>query len=329
MVARDLRGHKNGIMKIVATDGYTLNPGDLTWDPIRALGELIVYERTPVDLLPERCANADIVLTNKTPFSKETLAALPTLRFISVTATGYNIIDTAASKEQKILVSNVPAYGTDSVAQHVFALLLELTNHVGRNARETAAGKWQQSIDWSFTVAPVMELAGKTFGVVGFGHIGQQTARIAKAFGMKVIYHTPSKKDTDLGSSAGLDELFASSDVISLHCPLTATNQEFVNKELLSRMKSSALLINTARGQLINEQELADALNGGVIAGAGLDVLSKEPPPASNPLLTAKNCIITPHNAWISKEARERIMQVTTKNVETFIKGQAQNVVNR
>ena len=315
-------------MKIVATDGYTLNPGDLSWDGIRALGELVIYERSPVETLAERCRDADVVLTNKTPFSKETLAALPSLRLISVTATGHNIVDSVAAKAQKVLVSNVPAYGTDSVAQHVIALLLELTNHVGRNARATAAGKWQTAIDWCFTEAPVMELAGKTFGIVGFGHIGQQVARIAKAFGMRVLYYNPRPKDTDLATLAGLDELFATSDVISLHCPLTSTNQEFVNKALLGRMKPSALLINTARGQLINEQDLADALNANVIAGAGLDVLSKEPPVNGNPLLTAANCIVTPHNAWISKEARLRIMQVTTANVEAFLKGKPQNVVN-
>ncbi|MBS1661187.1 MAG: D-2-hydroxyacid dehydrogenase [Bacteroidetes bacterium] len=315
-------------MKIVATDGYTLNPGDLSWDAIRALGELVVYDRSTVDQLPERCKDAEIVLTNKTPFSKDTLAALPRLRLISVTATGHNIVDSAAAKERKILVSNVPAYGTDSVAQHVWALLLELTNHVGRNARATAAGQWQTAIDWCFTEAPVMELAGKTFGIVGFGHIGQQVARIANAFGMKVLYHTPNKKDTQLAAYASLEELFTNSDVVSLHCPLTATNQEFVNKALLSRMKPTALLINTARGQLINEQELTDALNAGILAGAGLDVLSKEPPVNGNPLLAARNCIITPHNAWISKEARDRIMAVTIANVAAFIKGQPQNVVN-
>ena len=316
-------------MKIVATDGYTLNPGDLSWDPIRALGELTLYDRTPPELIVERCHDAAIVLTNKTPFSRQTLAALPALQFIAVTATGHNVIDSAAAKEQKIGVSNVPAYGTDSVAQHVFSLLLELTNHVGRNAREVANGKWQRSADWCFTEAPVMELAGKTFGVVGFGHIGAQAARIANAFGMKVIYHSPGKKETTLATAVSLEELFAASDVITLHCPLTSTNQEFVNAAVLARMKPSALLINTARGQLINEQELADALNNGVIAGAGLDVLSKEPPTNGNPLLNAKNCIVTPHNAWISKEARIRIMQVTTANVEAFLKGAPQNVVNR
>ncbi len=316
-------------MKIVVADGYALNPGDLSWEGIRHYGDLVVYDRTPVEEIAGRCGDADIVLTNKVPFSRETLAALPSLKLISVLATGYNIIDTVTAKERGIIVSNVPAYGTDSVAQHVFALLLELTNHVGRNARATAAGKWQRSVDWCFTEAPVMELAGKTFGVVGFGHIGQQAARIAAAFGMKVIYYSPSGKDTTLGSPSGLEELFAQSDVVTLHCPLTSDNQEFVNAALLRKMKSSALLINTARGQLIHEKELAEALNGHVIAGAGLDVLSKEPPPDNNPLLTAENCIITPHNAWISKEARTRIMGITAENIEAFLKGQPIHVVNK
>jgi glycerate dehydrogenase len=317
------------IMKIVVADGYALNPGDLSWEPIRAYGELVVYDRTPVEEIAGRCKDADIVLTNKVPFSRDMLAVLPSLKLISVLATGHNIIDTVAAKERGIVVSNAPAYGTDSVAQHVFALLLELTNHVGRNARATAAGKWQQSVDWCFTEAPVMELAGKTFGVVGFGHIGQQAARIAAAFGMTVIYYSPSEKEPSLGSACGLEELFAKSDVISLHCPLTIANQEFVNAELLSKMKPTALLINTARGQLIHEKDLADALNRHVIAGAGLDVLSKEPPPDSNPLLTAENCILTPHNAWISKEARTRILRITAANIEAFLKGQPIHVVNR
>ncbi|HTI08275.1 MAG TPA: D-2-hydroxyacid dehydrogenase [Puia sp.] len=320
-------------MKIVVVDGYTLNPGDLSWDRVRALGDLTVYDRTPLEEIIQRCAAADIVLTNKVPFSRDTLAALPSLRFISVTATGYNIIDTVAASERGIVVSNVPAYGTDSVAQHVFALLLELTNHVGRNALATAAGKWQQSVDWCFTEAPVMELAGKTFGVVGFGHIGQQSARIARAFGMKVCYYSPRKKDTAEEFTGGarpvsLEDLFAQSDVVSLHCPLTKDNQEFVNAALLHRMKPSALLINTARGQLIHEKDLAAALNQGVIAGAGLDVLSKEPPTEGNPLLAAKNCIITPHNAWISREARERMLDTTVTNVGAYLNGEPVHVVN-
>ena len=315
-------------MKIVVTDGYTLNPGDLSWDKIKALGELEVYDRTPVELIAERCRDAEVVLTNKAPFTKETMAALPQLKLISVLATGYNVIDTTAAREQGVAVSNVPGYGTASVAQHVFALLLELTNHVGRNAQTTAAGQWQQSADWCYTEAPVTELASKIFGVVGFGNIGQRAGSIAKALGMQLVYYNPSIKDSVIGLQVELKDLFSHSDVISLHCPLTAANQEFVNAALLKTMKPSAILINTARGQLINEQDLADALNKNIIAGAALDVLSKEPPPGSNPLLKAKNCIITPHNAWISKEARERIMAVTASNIAAFVNGEPDNVVN-
>jgi len=315
-------------MKIVVTDGYTLNPGDLSWDKIKALGELEVYDRTPVELIAERCRNAEVVLTNKVPFTKETMAALPQLKLISVLATGYNVIDTKAAREQGVTVSNVPGYGTASVAQHVFALLLELTNHVGLNARTTAAGKWQQSADWCYTEAPVTELAGKIFGVVGFGNIGQRAGSIAKALGMQVVYYNPGIKDSVFGLQVELKDLFSHSDFISLHCPLTATNQEFVNAALLKTMKPSAVLINTARGQLINEQDLADALNHHVIAGAALDVLSKEPPSDSNPLLKAQNCIITPHNAWISREARGRIMAITASNIDAFLKGEPENVVN-
>jgi len=315
-------------MKIVVTDGYTLNPGDLSWEKIKALGELEVFDRTPAELIVERCKAADIVLTNKAPFNKSTLGSLPKLKLISVLATGYNVIDIAAAKEQNIIVCNVPGYGTVSVAQHVFALLLELTNHVGKNAATVAAGKWQQSADWCYTEAPVTELAGKTFGIVGFGNIGQQAAGIARAFGMKVLYYTPRDKKTELGQLTDINTLFSVSDFISLHCPLTADNTGFVNAALLSKMKPSAVLINTARGQLVHEQDLADALNNGVIKAAALDVLSKEPPADGNPLLTAKNCLVTPHNAWISKEARERVMETTRENIAAFIKKEPVHTVN-
>ena len=313
---------------MVVTDGYTLNPGDLNWDKIKAFGELAIYDRTPAELIVERCRDAEVVLTNKTPFTKETLAALPRLKFITVTATGYNVIDTKAAREQGVPVSNAPAYGTASVAQHVFALLLELTNHVGRNAASTAAGKWQQSADWCYTEAPVTELDGKTFGIVGFGNIGQKAGSIARAFGMQVIYYNPRPKELPIGRQVTLEKLFADSDFISLHCPLTSDNQEFVNAALVQTMKPSAMLINTARGQLIHEKDLANALNANVIAGAALDVLSKEPPNNGNPLLQAKNCIITPHNAWISSEARERIMNITAFNIAAFVNGQPTNLVN-
>lgn len=312
-------------MKIVITDGYTLNGGDLSWDKISYFGDLIVYDRTPVELIIQRCKDADIVLTNKVPFTKDTLKELGHLKLICVLATGYNVIDIVAAKEQDIIVCNVPAYGTASVAQHVFALLLELTNHVGLNATSTAQGKWEQSTDWCYTEAPISELYGKTFGIVGFGNIGQQTARIAKAFGMNVIYYSRMESSTDIGEPCSLENLFSKSDVISLHCSLREDNQQIVNWQLLKRMKSSAILINTARGQLINEKDLAEALNQNRIRGAALDVLSEEPPRAGNPLLKAKNCIITPHNAWISKEARERIMNITVSNIEAFLNNQPIN----
>lgn len=315
-------------MKIVVVDGYTLNPGDLSWNMLSALGELMVYDRTPIALIVERCKEATIVLTNKVPFSKETLAALPNLKYISVLATGYNIIDTAAAKEQGVLVSNVPGYGTASVAQHVFSLLLEITNHTGKNARWTAEANWQDCADFCYTVAPITELQGKTMGIVGFGNIGQNVASIAIAFGMQVIYFNPSIKSTGIGTQVTLDEVFEQADFISLSCPLTATNQAFVNEALINKMKPSSYLINTARGQLINESDLATALNQNTIAGAALDVLSKEPPPANNPLLTAKNCIITPHVAWISTEARKRILSITASNILSYINGSVSNCVN-
>lgn len=315
-------------MKIVVTDGYPLNPGDVNWDSISALGELQVYDRSSPSELPERCKGAEIVLTNKTPISADLIGALPDLKFISVLATGFNIVDTVAARKHGVIVSNVPGYGTASVAQHVFALLLELTNHVGINANAVASGKWVNSEDFCFTEAPLMELAEKTMGIVGYGNIGQQVGRIALALGMKVIYSGPRDKHLGAATYKSMEDLFRESDVISLHSPLTSDNQEFVNASLISTMQKSAILINTARGQLINEQELADALNDGVIKAAALDVLSKEPPPASNPLLTAKNCLLSPHVAWISFEARLRIMSMTAENIKAYSDGKPVNVVN-
>jgi glycerate dehydrogenase len=316
-------------MKIVVTDGYQLNPGDMSWDEISALGDLTVYDRTAPHELVERCREANIVLTNKTPLPGEALRQLSKLKLISVLATGFNIVDIKSASELGITVSNVPGYGTASVSQHVFALLLELTNHVGRNAAATKAGKWEACPDFSFTEAPITELADKTMGIVGFGNIGVQTGRIAEALGMNVIYSGPNDKQSDFAYYVSLEELLRSSDVISIHSPLTDTNKEFVNAALLSRMKPTAILINTARGALINEQDLADALNAGTLKAAALDVLSKEPPDSSNPLLKAKNCLITPHVAWISVEARERIIALTAENIRSFQDGKPKNQVNQ
>jgi len=314
-------------MKIVVTDAYPLNPGDLNWQNMEGFGELIIYDRSPPELIIERSKDADIILTNKVRFAKDTLQELPQLKLINVLATGYDIIDIVAAKEKGITVCNVPAYGTASVAQQAFALLLELTNHVGRHAASTAAGRWQQSEDWCYTEAPIMELSGKTMGIVGFGNIGQRTALIANAFGMDVIYHSLHEKEFAGAKLTSLKTLFTESDIISLHCPLRKDNYQFVNKGLLQLVKQSAFLINTSRGQLINERDLADALNNNRIGGAALDVLSTEPPGADNPLLSAKNCIITPHNAWMSKEARQRIMDITANNIHAFLNGNPVNVV--
>ena len=315
-------------MKIVVIDAYTLNPGDMSWDPIGSLAEIEIFERTAEAELIERCINADIVLTNKVPFDKETLNQLPKLKLIAVTATGYNIIDTEAASKKGICVCNVPDYGTDSVAQHSFAFILELVNKVGLHSVSVHKGQWVNSPDFSYSLSPLTELKDKSIGLVGFGNIGRKTAEIAKAFGMRVFYNTPAKKETSIAEFKDLDSLFTESDFISLHLPLKSDNKQFVNKELIGKMKASAFLINTARGQLINEQDLADALNSGQIAGAALDVLSTEPPSVDNPLLNAKNCIITPHNAWMSKEARERIMEISFQNIKAFLGEKTINQVN-
>jgi glycerate dehydrogenase len=314
-------------MNIVITDGFTLNPGDLSWKELESLGNIFYYNRTsPPDIL-SRCQDADIIITNKTPIGKDVIDAAPKLKMIAVTATGYNIIDVAAAKDKKIVVCNVPEYGTNSVAQHTFALLLELSNQVGKHAQTVREGKWVASVDWSYSVTPIIELQDKILGIVGLGKIGNQVARIATSFGMKIQYHRGKPAGVS-ASMATLENLFSTSDFVTLHCPLRPDNEQFVNAQLLSTMKPSAFLINTSRGQLINEQDLADALNKNIVAGAALDVLSKEPPPSINPLLNAKNCIITPHNAWISKEARSRLLDTSVKNVKTFLKGKPENVVS-
>jgi glycerate dehydrogenase len=315
-------------MNIVITDGHTLNPGDLSWECIREFGNISLYPRTAPDELYDRCSNADIIVTNKTEIRGNVIEQAHDLKLIAVTATGYNIVDIKAAREHNITVCNVPAYGTASVAQHTFALILELTNHVGVHSTSVSAGEWQITPDFGYSKTPLIELADKKLGIVGFGNIGRQVAQIGATFGMKVLYYSRHKQDTTIADYTDLKTLFTTCDIISLHCPLTEDNYQFVNDELLGLMKATAFLVNTARGQLINEQHLANALNNGRIAGAALDVLSKEPPGEDNPLLKAKNCVITPHNAWMTKEARERIMNVTIENIKSFLAGNPVNVVN-
>ena len=313
-------------MQIVITDGFTLNPGDLSWKAFYELGEVIYHDRTASNQMAERCKNAHIIITNKTPVSAEVIDAAKELRLIAVTATGYNMVDVAAAKKRGILVCNVPDYGTDSVAQHTFAMLLELTNQVGLHAASVKSGDWARSADWCYTKGTIKELKDNTIGIVGLGKIGIQMAKIAMAFGMKVIYYR-GKKGLENFTEVSLQALFAQADFISIHCPLTADNNGFINKELLALMKPSAYLINASRGSLIVEQDLADALLQHKIAGAALDVLSSEPPSPQNPLIGLANCIITPHNAWISFEARSRLMKTTFENVSAMINGNPTNMV--
>ena len=312
-------------MKIVITDGYTLNPGDLSWSPFGQLGEVIYFDRSSPLETPGRCREAGVIITNKTPITEETIASAVQLKLIAVTATGYNVVDIDAAKKRKVPVCNVPVYGTDSVAQHTFALLLELTNQVGRHTESVKAGDWAQSLDWCYSKSPLLELRDKTIGIIGFGRIGRQVANLATAFGMKVIFFDKNDS-TDDERAVSLESLFERSDVISLHCPLTMENHGFIDQRLLSTMKPGAFLINTSRGQLINEADLADALR--TLGGAALDVLTHEPPPAHHPLSAFPNCIITPHMAWLSKEARGRIMETTLENVRLGIAGKPRYVVN-
>ncbi|MDY0268986.1 D-2-hydroxyacid dehydrogenase [Trichloromonas sp.] len=321
-------------MKIVVLDGYALNPGDLSWEGLNALGDCVVYERTPVDKIVERAAGAWAVLTNKTVLAAATLAALPDLRYIGVLATGYNVVDVEAAARQGIAVTNVPAYGAASVAQLVFALLLEMCSQVGHHARLVREGAWTRSPDFAFWDRPLVELEGLALGIVGFGDIGRKVATLGRAFGMKLLVHTrhPEKYR---GQAAGvdvafveLDELFSRADVVSLHCPLTSDTERLVDARRLALMKPGARLINTGRGALVDEAALAAALNGGRLAGAGLDVLSQEPPTADNPLLQAENCYITPHVAWVTGAARGRLLAGAVANLCGFLAGLPRNVVN-
>ena len=314
-------------MEIVITDGFTLNPGDLSWKNFEAYGNLHYFPRTLPNKIIERCLPAHIIITNKTIINAATIEAAHQLKLILVTATGYNNVDMAAAKKGGITVCNVPTYGTYSVAQHAFALLLQLSNHVGINAASVAKGQWQKATDWCYSLQPVMELKDKTLGIVGLGKIGRQMALIAQAFGMNVIYNRGNQQVANT-VEVSQHKLFMQSDFISLHCPLTIDNKAFVNKELLGLAKPTAFLINTSRGGLINEKDLSQILQQNKIAGAALDVLTTEPPEKNNPLIGLPNCIITPHNAWISAEARGRIMETTLQNLQAFINGVPQNVVN-
>lgn len=320
-------------MNIVILDGYTENPGDLSWAGFEALGHVTVYDRTPfadgAEEIVRRAKGAEIVITNKTPLSAETLAALaPELRYIGVLATGYNVVDVAAAKEQGVPVCNIPTYGTTAVAQFAMALLLELCHHVGAHSDSVRQGDWSRCPDFCYWNAPLIELAGKTFGVVGYGRIGKAAAKLAAAFGMRVIAYDAFAPGDDTAQMVTLDELYAESDVISLHCPLFAETQGMINRESIAKMKDGVLLINTSRGPLVVEEDLAAALAGGKVAGAGLDVLSVEPARADNPLLRQKNCLITPHIAWAPKESRQRLMDIAVDNLRAFLSGAPQNVVN-
>ncbi len=316
--------------RIVVLDGYTLNPGDLSWEALEQIDECSIHERTSADRIVERALPAEIVLTNKTPLDRQTIDQLPNLKYVGVLATGYNIVDIAAARERGIVIANVPTYGTASVAQMVFAHLLNLTQHVGDHARSVREGKWAQCPDFCFWDTPLIELSGKTLGLVGLGRIGLATAEIGLAFGMRVLAYDPHLSETPKAGVVltDLDDLFTSSDVISIHCPLTDDNRGLVNANRLARMKSTSLLINTSRGPLVDDQALAEALNGGRIAGAGLDVLGVEPPAADNPLLHAKNCFVTPHIAWATRAARARLLGTAIENVRAYLTGRPVNVVN-
>ncbi|MEM9931990.1 MAG: D-2-hydroxyacid dehydrogenase [Bacteroidota bacterium] len=316
-------------MNIVYLDGATLNPGDLSWAPLEALGSFTVYPATPPDLIIERSKEADIIITNKVRLSQTLLEQLPKLGYIGVSATGYDVVDLPAARAHKLIVTNVPGYGTTSVAQHVFALILSLTNHVKLHAELNSQGKWTESGSWSYWEAPLTELAGKTLGIVGVGAIGLKTAHIGRAFGMRVIGNRRDMSQQVEGIELmGIEQLFTESDIVSLHCPLTEENRELVNISLLEKMKSTALLINTARGPLINEEDLAEALRQGTIRGAGLDVLSQEPPTMNHPLQQLPTCLISPHIAWASQEARGRLLAILADNISSYLAGKPQNVVS-
>lgn len=317
-------------VKTLILDGYTLNPGDLSWDGFSALGELEVHDRTAPEWVAERCAGAEAVITNKALVTRETIESLPELRYVGVTATGVNVVDCEAAAERGVPVTNVPGYGPKSVAQTAFAHVLNLTQRVGHHAAASAEGRWASCPDFCFADFPLVELDGLTLGILGYGAIGRETARIGRAFGMKVIAHSRSLRENVEGEveAVTLADLFRRSDVLSLHCPLTPETDQVVNTENLSAMKPTAFLVNTGRGQLVDERALADALNENRLAGAGLDVLSAEPPPPDNPLPAAKNCYVTPHYAWATFAARRRLLDASVANLQAFLDGAPVNVVN-
>jgi len=318
-------------MKIVVLDGFTENPGDLSWNGFEELGQLTVYDRTIKEQITDRIGDAQIVYTNKTPITREVLDACPQIRFIGVLATGYDVVDVAAAREKGIPVANIPTYGTSAVAQFTMALLLEICHHIGDHSRAVHDGQWSSSPDFCFWNHPLIELAGKTFGCLGFGRIGQATAAIAKAFGMRVIYYDAQPKpelEQQGFVCVSQEELFRQADVVSLHCPLFPSTEGIICRDTIANMKDGAILINTSRGKLIVEQDLADALNSGKIAAAGVDVVSTEPIKPDNPLLTAKNCFITPHIAWAAKESRQRLMDIAVDNLRQFLLGSPVNIVS-
>lgn len=316
--------------KIVILDGYTENPGDLSWAPFEALGEVTVFDRTPVDQIIPHIGSAEIVITNKTPLRRETLDACPSIRYIGVLATGYDVVDVQAARERGIPVTNVPAYGTAAVGQYAIAMLLEICHHVAHHAQAVRDGRWQSCPDWCFWDYPLIELDGKTMGVIGFGRIGRQTARIAKAMGMRILAYdnNPCDEGHAIGDYVSLDALYAQSDVIALHCPLFPETRGMICKESIAKMKDGVILLNNSRGPLINEQDLADALESGKVYAAGLDVVSTEPIAGDNPLLHAKNCFITPHISWASRESRARIMDMAANNLSQWLAGTPIHIVD-
>ena len=322
-------------MKIVVLDGYILNPGDLTWEGLESLGDTVVYDRTSydskdIDLIIERSKDAEAILINKTPITREILDDLPNLKYIGVLATGYNVVDIEAAKEKGIVVTNIPTYGTDAVAQMVFALLFELTNHVAEHNRAVKEGQWSTKPDWCFWNKPLMELSGKTIGIIGYGRIGQSVGQVARAFGMEVLANANKPRrelENENMKYVELDELYKSSDIISLHCPLTEDTRGMINKDSITQMKDGVIIINTSRGPLIVEEDLSEALSTGKVKGAGLDVVNVEPIQLDNPLLKQDNCIITPHIAWAPKETRSRLMDIAVENLKGFIEGNPINIV--